>query len=67
MGDHGRVSRVDQQSVSLEKHALTIASLLDLAIEQDIQLQDWIGLDYGRSEGLSKLWSKRVSRNLSTI
>jgi hypothetical protein len=39
MRDHGRVSKVDQQSVSLEKHPLTIASLLDLAPEQDIQLE----------------------------
>jgi hypothetical protein len=39
MRDHGRVSKVDQQSVSLEKDSLTIASLFDLAPEQDIQLQ----------------------------
>jgi hypothetical protein len=39
MRDHGRVSKIDQQSVSLEKHPLTIASLLDLAPEQDIQLE----------------------------
>jgi len=39
LGDHGGVPKVDQQSVSLEKHALTVASLLDLAPEQDVQLQ----------------------------
>lgn len=39
MRNHGRVSGVDQQSISLEKHPLTIASVLDLAPEQDIQLQ----------------------------